>query len=152
MVLQDKYRELVDAAKSAGVSNLLVREENNILYVDGDAPNGSVKDNLWTIYNKIDPDYRTGDLVLNVNANAVAGSRARVTTHTGNLNIRKGPGTDQPIVGKAAHHEEITVISQANDQWSLVKTDNGEEGYVFSQYLTTETESAPPTDVSNHPK
>ncbi|HCF81093.1 MAG TPA: SH3 domain-containing protein, partial [Porphyromonadaceae bacterium] len=38
-----------------------------------------------------------------------------------NLNIRKGPGTDQPIVGKAAHGDVITLISKANDQWWLVR-------------------------------
>ncbi|RYY09781.1 MAG: SH3 domain-containing protein, partial [Chitinophagaceae bacterium] len=29
-----------------------------------------------------------------------------------------------------------TVISRANDQWSLIRTDKGEEGYAYSQYLT----------------
>jgi uncharacterized protein YgiM (DUF1202 family) len=136
MALQDKYKELVDAAKNTGVSNLQVREQNNVLYIDGDAPSGAVKDNLWTIYNKIDPDFRAGDLVLNVNASVAAGSRATVATESSNLNIRKGPGTDQPIVAKAAHNEQVTVISKANDQWTLIKTDKGEEGYVYSQYLS----------------
>ncbi|MFL5787533.1 MAG: SH3 domain-containing protein [Flavisolibacter sp.] len=135
MALQDKYKELIDTAKNSGVSDLQVREQNNVLYVDGNAPNGQVKDNLWKIYNKIDPDYRAADLVLNVNVNAVSGSKAKVTTQTSNLNIRKGPGTDQPIVGKAGHNETVTILSKANDQWSLIKTDNGSEGYVYNQYL-----------------
>jgi SH3 domain protein len=137
MALQDKYKELIDAAKSSGVTNLQVREQNNVLYVDGNAPNGQVKDNLWKIYNKIDPDYKAADLVLNVNVNIASGSKAKVITQTSNLNIRKGPGTDQPIVGKAEHDETVTVLSKANDQWSLIKTDKGEEGYVYNQYLTT---------------
>jgi len=103
MALQDKYKELIDAAKSSGVTNLQVREQNNVLYVDGNAPNGQVKDDLWKIYNKIDPDYRAADLVLNVNVNMASGSKAKVITQSSNLNIRKGPGTDQPIVGKAGH-------------------------------------------------
>jgi len=137
MALQDKYKELIDAAKSSGVTNLQVREQNNVLYVDGNAPNGQVKDDLWKIYNKIDPDYRAADLVLNVNVNMASGSKAKVITQSSNLNIRKGPGTDQPIVGKAGHDETVTVLSKANDQWSLIKTDKGEEGYVYNQYLTT---------------
>jgi uncharacterized protein YgiM (DUF1202 family) len=133
--LQSKYAELIQAAQSAGVADLQVREQNNVLYVDGQAPSGQVKDNLWAIYNRIDPDYRAGDLVLDVNVSGGAGTKARVVTQSSNLNIRKGPGTDQPIVGKAGHQEIVTVVSQANDQWSLIRTDAGEEGYVYNQYL-----------------
>ena len=136
MALQDKYKELIDVAKSSGVNNLQVREQNNVLYIDGESPNGSVKDNLWKIYNKIDPDFRASDLILNVNSSATAGSKVKVTTESSNLNIRKGPGTDQPIVGKAAHNEVVTVLSKANEQWSLIKTDKGEEGYVYNRYLS----------------
>lgn len=137
MALQDKYKELLDAASTTGVSNLQVREQDNVLYIDGEAPTGDAKDKLWSIYNKIDPDFRAGDLVLNVNvATGTAGTKAKVTTDSTNLNIRKGPGTDQPIVGKAAHGSEVTLISKANDQWWLVKTEKGEEGYAYAQYLT----------------
>ena len=135
MALQEKYKELIDAAKNSGVRDLQVKEENNVLHVSGEAPTGQVKDNLWNVYNKIDPDYRSGDLVLDVNTNVAAGAKAKVVTQTSNLNIRKGPGTDQAIVGKAAHNEIVSIVSKANDQWSLIRTDNGEEGYVYSQYL-----------------
>ena len=136
MSLQDKYKTLIDTATQSGVTGLQVREQNNVLYIDGSAPSATVKDKLWSVYNQIDPDYKTGDVVLNVNATAASGSKAKVTTNTSNLNIRKGPGTDQEIIGKAAHGEVITILSQANDQWSLIKTDKGEEGYVYTQYLT----------------
>lgn len=135
MALQEKYQALVDAAKAAGVANLAVREQDGVLYVDGDAPSGAVKDQLWDVYGQIDPNFASGDLVLNVNASVEAGSQVRVITQEGNLNIRKGPGTDQPIVGKAAKDEIITLISQANDLWSSVRTKDGEEGYAYSQYL-----------------
>ena len=136
MALQDKYKALIDTARNSGVRNLQVSEQNNVLHVTGEAPNAQVKDTLWNVYNKIDPDYRAGDLVLDVNTNATAGSKAKVVTQSTNLNIRKGPGTDQPVVGKAAHNEVVTVLNKANDQWSLVRTDKGEEGYVYSQYLS----------------
>jgi hypothetical protein len=135
MALQDKYKEIIDTARNAGIKNLQVSEQNNVLHISGDAPDAQTKDNLWNIYNKIDPDFRAGDLVLDVNANVAAGAKAKVVTESSNLNIRKGPGTDQPIVGKAAHHEIVTVINKTNDQWSLIKTDKGAEGYVYSQYL-----------------
>jgi len=136
MAVQEKYTELINAAKQAGVNNLQVREQNNVLYIDGEAPTGAVKDNLWAIYNKIDPDYRAGDLVLDVKVGGMsAGTKAKVVTEKSNLNIRKGPGTDQPIVGKAAHNEVVTIVSRTNDQWSLIRTDKGEEGYAYNQYL-----------------
>jgi uncharacterized protein YgiM (DUF1202 family) len=136
MALQEKYAELITAAKNAGITNLQVREQAGVLYVDGSTSTGAVKDSLWDIYNKIDPDFRTGDLMLNIDATAAAGTKAKVTTTSSNLNIRKGPGTDQEVVGKAAHGETLTVVSRANQQWSLVRTDSGKEGYCYSQYLT----------------
>ena len=66
MALQDKYRELVTTAQSAGVSNLQVREQDRVLYIDGIAPSEEIKQRLWDIYGKIDPDYRSADLVMNV--------------------------------------------------------------------------------------
>jgi len=136
MSLQDKYKQLIDAANTDGVSNLQVREQDNVLYIDGDAPDGATKDKLWDIYGQIDPDYRAGDVVMNVNVAASAGTKAKVVTDSTNLNIRKGPGTDQPIVGKAAHNEIVTLQSKTNDQWWLIKTDAGAEGYCYAQYLS----------------
>jgi hypothetical protein len=139
MALQEKYKELIDAASAAGVQNLQVREQDSVLYIDGEAPTGQVKDNLWNIYNKIDPDFRAADVIMNVNVSAMAaGAKATVTTQSSNLNVRKGPGTDQPIVGKAAHGETVTIVSKTNDQWYLVRTDAGEEGYCYAQYLSIE--------------
>jgi uncharacterized protein YgiM (DUF1202 family) len=135
MALDNKYKELIDTAKSSGVYNLEVREENNVLYIDGTAPSGNVKDELWATYNKIDPDFRAGDLIMNVDVAVSSGSKATVATESTNLNIRKGPGTDQEIVGKAAHNEVVTVLNKTNDQWVLIKTDDGVEGYVYTQYL-----------------
>jgi len=137
MALQDKYQQLINAAKNSGVANLQVREQDNVLYIDGEAPSGEVKDNLWNIYNQVDPDFRSGDLIMNINVSAMAaGATATVTTDSSNLNIRKGPGTDQPLVGKAAHGSTVTLISKTNDQWWLVRTQNGEEGYAYAQYLS----------------
>ncbi|MDR3714590.1 MAG: SH3 domain-containing protein [Puia sp.] len=137
MSLQDKYKELTDTAGSIGIVNLQVREQDNVLYIDGEAPNGAAKDKLWDVYGKLDPDFRSGDVVMNINVSTMApGARATVTTQTSNLNIRKGPGTDQPIVGKAAHNDTVTLISKTNDQWWLIRTNAGEEGYAFAQYLS----------------
>lgn len=136
MALQDKYKALTDAAITAGVINLAVREQDGILYVDGTTADAATKDNLWEIYNQIDPNFASGDLILNVNVSLdVAVTHAKVITQSSNLNIRKGPGTDQPIVGKAAHGEIITLVNRSNELWWLVRTADGEEGYCYAQYL-----------------
>ncbi|MGN6508410.1 MAG: LysM peptidoglycan-binding domain-containing protein [Chitinophaga sp.] len=66
MALQDKYAELVQAANNGGVTGLQVAEQNGVLYVNGTAPSSAVKDQLWGIYEKLDPDMRAGDLVLDI--------------------------------------------------------------------------------------
>lgn len=136
MALEDKYKLLIDTAAAAEVSDLAVREQDGILYIDGTAPNGATKDQLWEVYNQIDPNFTSGDLILNVNVAVDADvTQVKVITESSNLNIRKGPGTDQPIVGKAAHGEVITLVNKSNDLWWLVRTNDGEEGYSYAQYL-----------------
>ena len=66
MKLQEKYNELVQSAKAAGVQNLQVREQENVLYIDGQAPSQEVKQRLWDVYGKIDPNYRSADVVMNI--------------------------------------------------------------------------------------
>jgi len=67
MALQDKYQSLVTAAQNAGATNLQVRQQDNVLYINGEVPSESVKKQLWDEYNRLDPDYRSGDLILNLN-------------------------------------------------------------------------------------
>ncbi len=135
--LQDKYAELITAANNGGATNLQVRAQGNVLYIDGVVPTGEAKDQLWSIYDKIDPDFRGGDLVLNLDVSPAAPStKLKVTTESSNLNIRKGPGTDQPIIGKAAHNSEVTLLSKYNGEWALVRSADNEEGYCSLKYLT----------------
>lgn len=65
MELKEKYAKLISYAEKSGVENLSVTENNNVLRVSGTATT-SVKDNLWNLYNQIDPDMRAGDLVLDI--------------------------------------------------------------------------------------
>ena len=137
--LETKYKPLTDAATAAGVQDLLVREQEGVLYINGVAPSGTVKDSLWNVYGQIDPNFLSGDVVMDINTSVNANvTQVKVVTDSSNLNIRKGPGTDQPIVGKAAHGEVITLVSQSNEQWWLVRTKDGEEGYAYAKYLSAE--------------
>ncbi|MBL7698255.1 MAG: LysM peptidoglycan-binding domain-containing protein [Chitinophagaceae bacterium] len=64
MALQDKYASLISAARAKAVGNLNVTEQDNVLYIDGKVGSSKDKDEIWSIYNTIDPDYRAGDVRL----------------------------------------------------------------------------------------
>ena len=66
MALTEKYQSLIDTANQSGVSNLQVSEEGGALHVSGTAPSEEAKQKVWDEYNRIDPDMRSGDLVLNL--------------------------------------------------------------------------------------
>lgn len=66
MSLQEKYARLITSAKEKGAGSINVAEKDNVLYIDGHVNSAKDKDDLWKIYNEIDPDYRAGDLRLNI--------------------------------------------------------------------------------------
>lgn len=66
MSLKEKYQSLINLVNQGGVSELSVQEKDNVLYVSGTAPSEKVKQQIWDEYNRIDPDMRAGDLVLNI--------------------------------------------------------------------------------------
>jgi uncharacterized protein YgiM (DUF1202 family) len=136
MALQDKYAELLQAAKSHGVANLSVAEADGVLHVSGTAGSTATYDALWALYDKIDPGMANGDLMMNVDIKADAGAQLKVTTDSTNLNIRSTPSTDGAIVGKAAHDEVVTLVEKTDDSWWKVRTADGEEGYAYAQYLS----------------
>ena len=74
MPLSNKYQSLIDAVKSKAQGETKVIEQDSILYIDATVASESDKDNLWKIYNQIDPDYRAGDLRLNLVVSGTGGS------------------------------------------------------------------------------
>jgi len=136
MALQDKYAELIQAAQSMGVANLATAEKDGVLHISGTTATTADYDALWALYDKIDPNMSSGDLMMNLDVKADAGAQLKVTTDSTNLNIRSTPSTDGEIVGKAAHHEIVTLVEKTDDSWWKIKTADGEEGYAYSQYLS----------------
>ena len=115
MSLQEKYARLVSSAKEKGAGNINVAEKDNVLYIDGQVNSARDKDELWKIYNEIDPDYRAGDLRLNIEVAQGANmeeytvkkgdSLSKIATHYGikwkdifeaNKDIIKNPDVIQP--------------------------------------------------------
>ena len=136
MALQDKYAELLQTANSLGVAGLAVAEKDGTLHVSGTAKSTADYDALWALYDKIDPNMASGDLMMNIDIKADAGAQLKVTTDKTNLNIRSTPSTEGAIVGKAAHDEVVTLVEKTDDSWWKIKTADGEEGYAYAQYLS----------------
>ena len=66
MALTDKYQSLIALAQQAG--NVTVEDRGDVLHVTGTVSDEAAKQRIWDEYNRLDPDMRSGDLVLDVKA------------------------------------------------------------------------------------
>lgn len=74
MSAQEKYQSLLELANQNGTTYELTEGDGGTLVVTGTAPSAEAKQQLWDEYNRTDPDFRSGDLILNVStAEAAAG-------------------------------------------------------------------------------
>jgi hypothetical protein len=53
MSLKDKYKEVIDLASQLEATNLEVREQDNVLYIDGIVKSAEDKEKLWNAYGTI---------------------------------------------------------------------------------------------------
>lgn len=136
MTLSNKYAGVVAAAQSAGVNNLQVIEQDGILYVSGTTSTNKGKDSVWDALGLIDPTFSASDINIDVQvAGLVAGTSLVVDTQNSNLNIRKDPSTEGAIIGKAAKGEVVALVEQFSEEWWVIRTKDGEEGYAYARYL-----------------
>ncbi|HEX8637017.1 MAG TPA: LysM peptidoglycan-binding domain-containing protein, partial [Pyrinomonadaceae bacterium] len=82
MSLQEKYQPLIDLANQSGISGLNVTEGDGFIKIEGTAASADVKQQLWDEYGRIDPDYRSGDLVLDIAAPENASAAGGGSTYT----------------------------------------------------------------------
>jgi len=82
MALREKYQTVIDLANQLGVSNVSVEDGEGFIRIHGTAPSEDAKKQLWDEYNRIDPEYRTGDLVLDVDVGGMGGAAAGSSTYT----------------------------------------------------------------------
>ena len=86
MSTQEKYQSLIDMANQLNIANLNVSEGEGFLKIEGYAQSAEAKQQLWDEYGRIDPEYRSGDLVLNIDApeggEAAAGASSSGTSYT----------------------------------------------------------------------
>lgn len=83
MALTEKYQPLIDLANQLGISGLNVTEGEGFLKIEGAAASAEAKQQLWDEYNRIDPEYRSGDMVLNVTAPEGESSGTTYTVQSG---------------------------------------------------------------------
>ncbi|HEX2641255.1 MAG TPA: LysM peptidoglycan-binding domain-containing protein [Pyrinomonadaceae bacterium] len=84
MSAQEKYQSLLEMANQNGTTYEL-SEGNGVLTVTGTAPSAEAKQQLWDEYNRLDPDFRSGDLILNINTggDAAGGGANTYTVESG---------------------------------------------------------------------
>ena len=78
--LQTKYKSLLDLAQSNGTTYEVSGGDDGVLHINATAPSAEAKQQLWDEYGRIDPEYRSGDLVLNVTEGAAAGGGSNTYT------------------------------------------------------------------------
>lgn len=52
-----------------------------------------------------------------------------------NINVRKGPATDQEVVAILQQDDAVEVVKEVNSEWSAIRTKDGAEGFVASRFL-----------------
>lgn len=110
MSLQEKYQTILEMANQNGTTYSL-SEGDGVLHIDGMAPSDEAKQQLWDEYNRIDPDFRAGDLILNISTGAGdAGGGANTYTVEAGDNLSK-IGAKYGISWKAIYDANRDIIS-----------------------------------------
>jgi nucleoid-associated protein YgaU len=101
MSLKDKYKELTDLATNLGIANLQVREQDNVLYIDGTSKSADDKQKIWDAYGKIDPDFRAGDVVMNIDVTEGATTEYTIASGDSLSKIGKAHGVSWESIFEA---------------------------------------------------
>ena len=109
MSLQEKYQSLLELANSNGTTYEL-SEGDRVLHINGTAPSAEAKQAIWDEYQKIDPDFTAGDLVLNITDSSAAGGGANTYIVEAGDNLSK-IGAKYGITWKAIYDANRDIIS-----------------------------------------
>ncbi len=109
MSLQEKYQSLLELANSNGTTYEL-SEGDGVLHIDATAPSAEAKQALWDEYERLDPEFRSGDLILNVTDSSAAGGGANTYTVEAGDNLSK-IGAKYGITWKAIYDANRDIIS-----------------------------------------
>ena len=87
--LQTKYQSLLELAQSNGTTYEVSGGDDGVLHINATAPSAEAKQQLWDEYGRIDPEYRSGDLVLNISEGGAAGGGSNTYTVVAGDNLSK---------------------------------------------------------------
>ncbi len=108
MSLQEKYQTLLELANSNGTTYEL-SEGDGVLHIDATAPSAEAKQAIWDEYERLDPEFRSGDLILNVTDSSAAGGGANTYTVEAGDNLSK-IGAKYGITWKAIYDANRDII------------------------------------------
>ena len=83
MSAQEKYQSLLELANQNGTTYELSEGDGGTLIVTGTAPSAEAKQQLWDESARIDPDFRSNDLILNISLGDAAGGGHTYTVVSG---------------------------------------------------------------------
>jgi len=73
MKVKEKYAEVINVGNALGITDLRLREQDGVLFIDGTAPSEDIIKKMWDTVAKIDSDHRAGDLMMNIRLNEMTG-------------------------------------------------------------------------------
>lgn len=110
MSAQEKYQSLLELANQNGTTYELTEgDDNGTLIVTGTAPSAEAKQQLWDEYERLDPEFRTGDLILNISTggDAAGGSMHTYTVESGDNLTKIGKKYGIPWKSIWDHNRDI---------------------------------------------
>jgi len=81
--LQTKYQGILELAQQNGTNYELSGGDDGVLHINGTAPSEEAKQQLWDKYSEIDPNYASGDLVMNIEVSGAAPAENTYTVEAG---------------------------------------------------------------------
>lgn len=135
--LISKYQKLIDAATAFSLDGLFVSQEGNKLTIRGETSSVDVKNKLWDLYSQLNPNYISDDVNLDIRiSSTVTGTKSKLSKQDGDLIlVRMGPGAALDPIAELHQKDEFELLGRVNDNWWLVRTSNGVEGYCYAQHL-----------------
>jgi uncharacterized protein YgiM (DUF1202 family) len=136
VVNQQQVNDYTAVLQQAGVTvqNLRVANANGQLTVAGTVQDAQTAESVVAAL-KNQPGVHSIVNLLEMEDLTSKNIKMRVATNESNLNVRKGPGTDYDIVGKAAHNSSVQLIKRMYNDWYYIKTETGVEGFCAKNYL-----------------
>lgn len=136
VVNQQQQKNYGDILKASGINipNLWVQDVSGTLTIAGTVPDMQTAEKAVAAL-KAQPGVVNVFNLLEMEDLTSKNIKMKVVTKSSNLNIRKGPGTDFEIVGKAAHESDVQLIKRMYNDWYFVRTEDGIEGFSSANYL-----------------